>query len=160
MQVMKIHLLVVLGAVAGCIEGVEDPIGPAWLEIAGGFCNGPCSGAVVYRDGDEVQLHQRNGAGAVTYEATGTLTPAGLDEFRAASAEVSAVLPQSFASCAAADGQDILVTLDDGEMQWDEQFCATRDPEAPLIRVDAFLDGVLDALRRCESNEHVDVHGC
>lgn len=157
---MQLRALAILVVVSGCTEPSE-PIGPAWLEIAGGLCDGPCPRTVVYRDDTDVQLHRRNGDGDVTYEAFGTLTPAGLEEFRAGSAEVAAVLPQSFRSCIPTDGQDILVVLDDGQMQWDEQYCALDEPEPPLRRVDAFLDGVLAALTDCTSTDHVtDVHGC
>ena len=161
-MVRTVGVAVALIGVGGCGEedAVSEPIGPVWLEIGGGLCDGPCASAVVYRDGDEIQLHEEAGNGEVTHEAFGTLTQAGRDEFQAGSAEVAAALPQSFASCAAVDGQDIRVTLDDGATQWEEQFCASRDPEDPLLRVDAFLDGVLAALDSCNSTEHVDVHGC
>jgi hypothetical protein len=141
-------------------EKISDPIGDAWVQTVGGLCEGPCPHVTVYRDGADVQFHRDNGQGAVTYESFGTLTEAGLTEFQAASAEVAAALPQDFHVCTPVDGIDVVVTLDDGEMQWEESYCDLGTPEEPLQRVDTFLDGLREALDDCTSNEHVAVSGC
>jgi hypothetical protein len=152
MQRIGRGLLVLVACAAGCGPGAADePEGELLWRAIGGFCDGPCPNPELYRDDDALDLRKDGDS------FLGAWTAAGLAEYAAASAEVAAGPddPEP-TSCIATDGVDQELVLEsDGEI-WTVRFCASGDPPPHLVRADALMERLFDALQACESDEYVE----
>jgi hypothetical protein len=152
MQRIGRGLVVLVACAAGCGPGATDePEGELLWRAIGGFCDGPCPNPALYRDDDALDLRMDGDS------FVGTWTAAGLTEYAQASAEVAAATGEPEpGTCREVDGIDDELVLESGGETWTVTYCASSDPPPHLVRADALMKRLFDALKTCETDEYVE----
>ena len=131
---------VVLLCGCGAVEG------EVIYEHVGGWCDGGCDARELRRDGDA--LHWVEEEGRRKKVSSGRWTDEGLGEYIDASLAVHADLPLQLDTCAAADGIDALVTLEDPEGEpFQVQYCELFELPPSMERVHVLFRRTITALR-------------